>query len=139
MADIIGVLGEATTTTVGTTTVYTCPSGKAAKFRIFWAGEAHASTSTGDLTITVNGIVVAEKLNLPNGEQFWSNSTTILHDPSVSVNPDGSTAALTASPAPQEYYCSAGDTVTYTIGTLAQVAMNMQVVGSEVDVTQVLL
>jgi hypothetical protein len=134
MTDKIGVLGEATTTSVGTTTVYTVPASKASKIRIMWAGEAHASTSTGDLTITVNGIVVAERLNFPTGEEFWSNSTTLIHDPSVSVPPDGSTAALTCSPAPQEYYLSAGDTVTYTITTLAMVAMNMQVVGTEIDV-----
>ena len=79
MTDKIGVLGEATTTTVGTTTVYTVPASKAAKVRIMWAGEAHASTSTGDLTITVNGIVVAERLNFPAGEEFWSNSTTPVH------------------------------------------------------------
>ena len=135
MADIIGVLGEATTTTVGTTTVYTCPSGKAAKFKIMWSGKAHASNSSGDLTITVNAMKVGDRLNMPATEQFWSTSTLLIHDPSVSVHPDGSTALLTASPAPFEYYCSAGDTVTYTIGTDAMVEMNMQVVGSEVDIT----
>ena len=134
MADKIGVLGEASTATVGTTTVYTVPASKAAKVKIMWKGTAHASTSTGDLTITVNGIVVAERLNFPNGELFWSNSTLLIHDPSVSVAPDGSTALLTCAPAPFEYYLNAGDTITYTIGTLDMVLMQMQIVGTEVDV-----
>ena len=59
MADQIGVLGEATTATAGTTTVYTVPSAKAAKVKIMWSGLSHAATGTGDLTITVNGIDVA--------------------------------------------------------------------------------
>ena len=135
MTDIIGVLGEASVATAAVTTVYTCPSGKAAKVKIMWKGEAHAATSTGDLTITVNGIVVAEKLNLPATEIMWSNNVTLMHDPSTSVEPDGTTPTLTCAPAPQEFYLSAGDTVTYTIGTLTMVSMQMQVVGVEVDVT----
>ena len=134
MSDKIGVLGEAATITTGTTTAYTCPAGKAAKVRIMWKGTAHASNSTGDLTITVNGIVVAERLNMPATELFWSTSTLMIHDPSVSVNPDGSTALLTCSPAPFDYYLSAADTVTYTVGTDNMVAMQLQVVGTEVDV-----
>ncbi|MAG26369.1 hypothetical protein CMI47_12535 [Candidatus Pacearchaeota archaeon] len=134
MADAIGVLGEATTTTVGTTTVYTVPAAKAAKCKIQVKIEAHAANSTGDFLVTVNGVVTFSHLNLPTTEIMWSNSTTALHDPSTSVDPDGTTAALTCCPGPAEYYLSAGDTVTYTIGTDALVACNVQVVGTEIDV-----
>lgn len=134
MADKIGVLGEATTTTVATTTVYTVPAGKAAKCQIQVKIEAHAANSTGDFLVQVNGVTVFSHLNLPTTEIMWSNSTTALYDPSTSVDPDGTTAVLTCAPGPAIYYLSAADTVTYTIGTDALVACSVQVVGTEIDV-----
>jgi len=134
MTDRIGVLGEATTTSVATTTVYTVPAGKAAKCQIQTIITAHGSNSSGDFLVTVNGAIAFSHLNLPATEIMWSNSTTALHDPSTSVNPDGTTAALTLAPGPAVYYLSAGDTVTYTVGTDALVACNVQVVGTEIDV-----
>jgi hypothetical protein len=113
--------------------VYTVPSGKAARVKIMWAGASHASTATGDLTITVNGINVAVILNMTAARFLHSNST-LLVNPETAAAPTGATALLTVSPAPFEYYLSAGDTVTYTVGTLTMVAMNMQVVGTEIDV-----
>ena len=133
MADQIGVLGEATTATAATTTVYTVPSGKAAKVKIMWAGLSHASTGTGDLTITVNGINVAVVLNITAARYVHSNSTLMVN-PETAAAPTGATALLTVAPAPMEYYLSAADTVTYTIATLTMQAMNMQVVGTEIDV-----
>lgn len=133
MSDKIGVLGEATTKTTGTTTVYTCPAGKAAKVKIMWSGEAHATNSTGDLTITVNGIAVAIVLNMTATDFVHSNSV-VMTNPETVVAPTGATALLTVSPAPFEYYLSAADTITYTIGTDDMVAMKMQVVGTEIDV-----
>tara|TARA_Y100000310_G_C20500352_1_gene723662 strand:+ start:51 stop:455 length:405 start_codon:yes stop_codon:yes gene_type:complete len=134
MTDKIGVLGEATTTTVATTTVYTVPAAKATKCQIQVKIEAHASNSTGDFLVTVNGVVVFSHLNLPATEIMWSNSATALHDPSTSVDPDGTTAALTCAPGPAIYYLSAADVVSYTIGTDALVACSVQVVGTEIDV-----
>ena len=133
MADQIGVLGEATTATDATTTGYTVPSGKAAKVKIMWAGLSHASTGTGDLTITVNGINVAVVLNITAARYVHSNSTLMVN-PETAAAPTGATALLTVAPAPMEYYLSAADTVTYTIATLTIQAMNMQVVGTEIDV-----
>ena len=133
MADQIGVLGEATTATAATTTVYTVPSGKAAKVKIMWAGLSHASTGTGDLTITVNGINGAVVLYITAARYVHSNST-LLVNPETAAAPTGATALLTVAPAPMEYYLSAADTVTYTIATLTMQAMNMQVVGTEIDV-----
>ena len=133
MADQIGVLGSATTATAATTTVYTVPSAKAAKVKIMWAGLSHASTGTGDLTITVNGINVAVVLNITAARYVHSNSTLMVN-PETAATPTGATALLTVAPAPFEYYLSAGDTVTYTIATLTMQAMNIQVVGTEIDV-----
>ena len=127
MSDKIGVLGEASTLTAGTHTVYTVPSAKAAKVKIMWSGASHASTATGDLTITVNGIAVAVILNMTAARFLHSNSTLL-------VNPETATALLTVAPAPFEYYLAAGDVVSYTVATLTMVAMNMQVVGTEIDV-----
>jgi hypothetical protein len=135
MTDKIGVLGEATVATAATTTVYTCPTSKAAKVKIMWHAESHASTSTGDLTITVNGINVATVLNITAANEIFSNSTLMVSaEAATATGATGATALLTVAPAPFEYYLSAGDTVTYTISTLTMVSMNMQVVGTEIDV-----
>lgn len=133
MADKIGVLGEATTTTAGTTTVYTVPASKAAKGKIFYRWDI-PTDDTGDLTITVNGVAVSIRTNVTgsNARFMFSNSTLLNH--LVTQVPDGSTALLTASPAPFEYFLSAGDTVTYTLGGSDAVAMNLQFVGVEIDV-----
>ena len=133
MADKIGVLGEATTATAATTTVYTVPSAKAAKVKIMWSGRSDASNADGDLTITVNGINVAGVLNIPAARYVHSNSTLMVN-PETAAAPTGATALLTVAPAPFIYYLSAGDTVTYTIATLTMQAMNLQVVGTEIDV-----
>lgn len=133
MTDIIGVLGEATTFTIGTTTAYTCPTGKAAKVKLMWTGTAGAN-NLGDITIKVNGMIVAKLDNMPTTEVFHSTSTILIQDASLSTQPTGVTALLTVAPAPFEYYLSAGDTVTYTIDTTNMALMNFQVVGTEVDV-----
>tara|TARA_R110000765_G_scaffold359581_1_gene449907 strand:+ start:151 stop:558 length:408 start_codon:yes stop_codon:yes gene_type:complete len=135
MSDKIGVLGSAVVATAATTTVYTVPSGKAAKCQIMWHGESHASTSTGDLTITVNGIPVATVLNITAANEVFSNSTLMVSaEAATATGATGATALLTVAPAPFVYYLSAADTITYTIGTLTMVSMNMQVVGTEIDV-----
>jgi hypothetical protein len=133
MADKIGVLGEATTATAATTTVYTVPAAKAARVKIMWAGLSHASTGTGDLTLTVNGINVAVVVNMTAARYLHSNST-LLVNPETAAAPTGATALLTVAPAPFEYYLAAGDTVTYTVATLTMQSLNVQVVGTEIDV-----
>ena len=136
MSDKIGVLGEvvdaAGSRTIATHTVYTVPSGKAAKAKIMWSGKAGAD-GLGDLTITVNGIDVATVLNMTT-VNFLHSNTTLLVNPEQAAAPTGATALLTVAPAAMEYYLSAGDTVTYTIGTTAMNEMAMQVVGTEIDV-----
>ena len=133
MSDKIGVLGELTTATAGTHNVYTVPSAKAAKVKIMWSGASHGSTATGDQTLTVNGIAVAIVLNMTAARFLHSNST-LLVNPETAAAPTGATALLTVAPAPFEYYLAAGDVVSYTIATLTMVAINVQVVGTEIDV-----
>ena len=133
MADKIGVLGEATTASAATTTVYTVPSAKAAKVKIMWSGRSDASNADGDLTITVNGIAVAIVLNMTADRYLHSNSTLMVN-PETAAAPTGATALLTVAPAPFEYYLSAGDTVTYTVATRTMQALNVQVVGTEIEV-----
>ena len=137
MADKIGVLGEvvdaAGSRTTGSHTVYTCPSAKAAKGKIMWVGKAGAD-SLGDLSFTVNGMLVASWLNLVTVEFFHSTSTILIQDGSITAEPTGATALLTVAPAPFEYYLSAGDTVVYTIATTDMNEMACQFVGTEIDV-----
>jgi hypothetical protein len=133
MADKIGVLGSSTTASVATTTAYTVPAAKAARVKIQWTAASHGSNSTGDLTITVNGAAVATRLNLTAARYYHSNSTLMVSAVETAA-PTGDSAILTVAPAPFEYYLSAGDTVTYTVGTDALVSMNFQVVGTEIDV-----
>ena len=133
MSDKIGVLGEATTVTIATTTVYTCPSAKAAKVQIMWLAKSGAD-NLGTLAINVNGIAVATSAALTTVEYFHSTNTLMFQDASLTTLPTGITALLTVAPAPMVYYLSAGDTITYTVATTALTSMNMQVVGTEIDV-----
>lgn len=132
MADKIGVLGEATTATAATTTVYTVPSGKAAKGKIFYEIQGAADDTT-DLTITVNGIDVMVHSNITASNYLFSSPNALKEGP-LATQATGVDGDTTGAPAPAEYYLSAGDTVTYTIGGTTALSMNMQFVGTEVDV-----
>jgi len=132
MSNKIGVLGEATTATVATTTVYTCPTAKAAKVSIMYIFQADAGGTT-TFAIAVNGITVASKGATTASHYMWS-STAALLPTSTAALPTGLAAATTVAPAPGVYYLSAGDIISYTIGTATALTMNMQVVGTEIDV-----
>ena len=132
MTNKVGVLGEATTATVGTTTVYTVPAGKGAKGRIMWRA-LNAAVGNATVEIIVNGMTVAKTGNIAVNEYCYSN-ISFLSSASTATAPTGATAALTIAPAPPIYYLSAGDTVTYAIATNALSSINMQFVGVEVDV-----
>jgi hypothetical protein len=136
MADKIGVLGEATTLTAATTTVYTCPAAKAAKGRIMYSFQG-AADGTTDLTITVNGIDVEVIVNVAASGRIWSTTAFLANATAAgatSTAPIGTAVATTVGPAPIDYYLSAADTVTYTIGGTTALVMNIQFVGTEVDV-----
>ena len=131
MSDKIGVLGEATTATAGTTTAYTVPSGKAAKVQIMYQIQGAADATT-DFLITVNGIVVMNLANITASHYAFSTPNA-LYDTSA-TRPTGIDGDTTGAPAPSVYYLSAADTVTYTIAGTTALGMNLQVVGVEIDV-----
>ena len=131
MSDKIGVLGEATTLTAGTITVYTCPSGKAAKGRLMFSIQG-AADATSDFRISVNGITIFDTLNIPaSNYAFSSNSALLLVQAGL---PTGLSAVQTVGPYPLDFYLSAADTVTYTVAGTTLLAGNVQFVGTEVDV-----
>ena len=131
MTDIIGVLGEATVATAATTTVYTVPSGKAAKGRLFYQVQGAADATT-DFLITVNGVVVMNLANITASEYVFSSPNALFEQ--TSALPTGTDGDTTGAPAPSEYFLSAGDTVTYTLAGTTALSANVQFVGSEIDV-----
>lgn len=131
MADIMGVLGEASALTVGTTTAYTCPVGKAAKVRIFAILQSGASSDVG---ILVNGAEVARSGAMTNLHWWFSNGGAGLMRAAATTKPTGASAAETAQPGTPIYYLSVGDTIQYTVATAALLAATFQVVGVEIDV-----
>ena len=133
MSDKIGILGSATTSTAGTTTAYTVPSGKAAKCRIMYRMQAASSASTTTLDIAVNGITIMSQTAMNVSTYLFSNPSNLNGGPQVSA-PTGSTTALSVGPTAIDFYLSAGQTLTYTIGGATALAMAMHVVGTEIDV-----
>lgn len=132
MSDKIGVLGEATTATAATTNVYTVPSGKAAKIKLFYQMQGAADATT-DFAITVNGIVVADHANITGSNYLYSSPNALKEGP-LSALPTGVDGDTTNAPAPAEYYLAAADVVSYTVGGTTALGVNVQVVGTEVDV-----
>lgn len=131
MSDKIGVLGEATTLTAGTTTVYTVPTGKAARGRLMFSAQGAADATT-DFKITVNGIVIFDTQNIAASQYAFSSSSALLL---IQAGlPTGLSAAQTIGPYPLDFYLSAADVVSYTIAGTTALACNVQFVGTEVDV-----
>lgn len=133
MSDKIGVLGEASTLTVGTTTIYTCPAGKAAKCRIFARFQGDTNSQ---VALTVNGLEVARNTVMTATHYNYTikGGGMYAYAAGAAAAPTGLANALTAAPADPIYYLNAGDTVTYTVVTAALTAGSFQVVGAEVDV-----
>jgi|TARA_Y100000310_G_scaffold345109_1_gene461854 hypothetical protein len=132
MADRIGVLGGATTATAATTTVYTVPSSKAAKGRLFYEIQG-AADGTTDFTITVNGIDVLVHSNITASNYLFSSPNALKEGP-LAAQATGVDGDTTCTPAPNEYFLSAADVVTYTIAGTTALACNVQFVGTEIDV-----
>jgi len=133
MSDKIGVLGESSIATVGTTTVYTCPTSKAAKCKLMGKFKANAAGGTV-IDVFVNGLKVAHVAAMTADFYTFTVSGAGLRVAEQAAEPLGTTAALTVAPADQIYYLSAGDTVQYAISGAAAAEANMQVVGVEIDV-----
>jgi hypothetical protein len=135
MAAKIGILGEATTVTAATTTVYTVPSSKAAKVRIrFWCSLPNTST----FALIVNGLTVWA--DTAGAAEFAASAATIAAPGTAVVlnlqatNPFALTGATHVSALiPQDFYLSAADTVQYTVGVVDATAVRVQVEGVEDD------
>lgn len=134
MTDKIGVLGEATATTVATTTVYTCPAGKAAKVRLMFVFQGNAGGGSV-LDVLVNGLNIGRVAAMTASYYTFSIKGAGLRVAEQAALPTGIGAGLTVAPCDQIYYLNAGDTVQYTISAAAGIAMNFQVVGIEIDVS----
>jgi|SRR5215475_13812195 len=131
MADNFGVLGSASVTTVATTTVYTCPAGKAAKFKI---QAMMQFGSNSDVGIIVNGVEIARTGAMTAANYQWTARTVgLFAGAAAAAKPDGLTAVKTVAPSDGIYYLSAGQTVQYVVVTTAMTSINVQVVGTEVQ------
>jgi hypothetical protein len=133
MSDRIGVLGEATATTVSTTTVYTCPASKAAKVRLMARFQGDTNSV---VAILVNGMEVARNAVMTTAHYNYTikGGGLLAYAAGNAAAPSGLANALTVAPADPIYYLNAGDTIQYTVVTAALLAMNFQVVGVEIDV-----
>lgn len=131
MADIATKLGSVSLLTVGTHTVYTVPTGKSARVKLRYRGTL---ANTGTILFTVGGIVVAAPVAAA-GAEFIFSSTAALYENTGTTAPDGIAAATTVGEAPEEYYLDAGDTVSYSPGVVDLTAMQVDVVGIEIDKT----
>ena len=127
MSDVVGVLGEASTATAGTTTAYTVPSGKAAKVQFMYRGTAGVSST---LAVIVNGITIFTTGALTS-TQLSVSTKTEMHKANPTLTGNGTDSVV--APAPYYFYLSEGDTVQYVIGTAAFADFKFQVVGVEVD------
>ena len=133
MSDKIGVLGEATSNVVATTTVYTCPAGKAAKVKLMFIAQGSGAGGTV-ISILVNGMTVATVAAMTASYYVFSIKGAGLRAAEQAALPIGTTTALTVAPADPIYYLNTGDTIQYTISGAAAISMNFQVVGTEIDV-----
>lgn len=131
MSDTMGVLGSASTLTVGTTTVYTCPVGKAAKVKLFAIFQSGVNSDVG---ILVNGIEVARTGAMTNLHFTFTNGGAGLIRAAATTKPAGTSAAETVQPSAPIFFLSTGQTIQYTVTTAALLACSAQVVGVEIDV-----
>lgn len=127
MTAAYGVLGEATTATATTTTVYTVGAGKRAKIKLFYYGVAGANST---LSVSINGVPIFTSAALTATHGVGS-TTSVMLTAQAAASWDGTSATKAVGLGPNEYYLNEGDTVSYTIGTLAFSSMNFQVVGVE--------
>lgn len=133
MTDLVGVLGEATGTTVGTTTVYTCPAGKAAKVRLFARFQGDTNSQ---VAVLVNGMEIARNTAMTATHYNYTikGGGLFAYAAGNAAAPTGLANALTAAPADPIFYLNPGDTIQYTVITAALTAMNFQVVGVAIDI-----
>lgn len=133
MSDKIGVLGSGTTAAIGTTTVYTCPTAKAAKMKMQFSLQGNAAGASV-VEFFVNGMSIGKIAAMTASFFCFSIAGAGLRVAEQAAQPTGIGSGLTVAPAEAIYFLSAGQTVTYIVSGAALIAMNCQVVGTEIDV-----
>lgn len=133
MTDIIGVLGESSTTTIGTVTVYTVPTSKASKGKLMFNLKGNAGGGS-IIEFFVNGCSVSRIAAMTADFYCFSVKGAGLRIAEQAAQPTGIGSALTVAPADPIYYLSAGDTVQYAVSGAALASMNCQFVGTQIDV-----
>ena len=151
MAAKIGILGESTTATAGTVTVYTVPADKSARIRILLGAE-QASVGTLDYTVLIGSpgseITLHERLEA-DVDLFTGSRPASSPDPATSIlsrvtglqsgntimemTTALSTAEWMRTPLAADFFLSTGDTVKFTITTRALGDHLFQVLGVEDD------
>ena len=133
MSDKIGVLGESSATAVATATVYTCPANKAAKVKLFARFQGDTNSQ---VAVLVNGMEIARNTVMTASHYNYTikGGGLFAYAGGNASAPTGLANALTAAPADPIYYLSPGDTIQFTVVTAALLAMNFQVVGTEIDI-----
>ena len=121
-----GVLGEATTNTVGTTTVFTMGAGRGGYCQIMFRAVAAAGSK---LALVVNGITVAETGTLTSNQVIYSSSDQLINTVAAATAIDGTTDASVVAPGPQKFFLDASDTVQYVISGANFTSINVQAVG----------
>lgn len=131
MADKLGVLGEVAGVTVGTHTIYTCPTGKGAKGKLFFRFTAGANSV---VNFFMNGALIASTGAMTAGHFVFSIGTdNVISSVPGAAAPNGQTAATCVAPSGATFMLSAGDLVQYEVVTTALGAASAQFIGAEVD------
>jgi hypothetical protein len=122
----MGVLGEATTASTGTTTVLTLGAGRGGVGQFMLRGVAAA---TSKLALIVNGVTVAETGSLSAGQIIYSSASQMFNTVAAATAIDGTTDDNVVAPGPQKFYIDAADTVQYTVSGANFTSLNVQFVG----------
>jgi len=144
MAAKIGILGESTTGTVGTTTVYTVPADKAARVRIMINMGGGGGTKQIAIQIgaesdqTVYAFILTAELEFWTGARISSGDAYPKDIGIHAVNEGWADNTTTTekdliAPLPIDYFLSTGDTVKYIITAATAGDMLFQVMGVEDD------
>lgn len=144
MSAKIGILGESTSGSIGTTTVYTVPADKAARIR--WMVQMAGGATNKQFAVHV-GAPTAQTIiarAIASEAECWTGATIStnvflpdqvgVQDVAVSWTPDTTTTDKDlVAPLAIDWYLSTGDTVKFTITNAAVGTMLFQVVGVEDD------
>jgi hypothetical protein len=132
MADNLKKLGEKQISTVGVTTLYTCPSGKSAKGKFLFRGISGAASV---FILYRNGMEICRKVGAV-GDILFSSTGQMVNLIVAATGAAGLTGASNTTHVgngPTEFILAAGDTVSYEIQVAAFSAMYASFDGIELD------